>query len=172
MRAQRDIGFRPIQPDDTGRLVGAFYQLSARSRYRRFLAPVKSLSETELRQFTQVDFVDHVAWVAELVGEPGRPFAGVGRWIRSKADPAVAELALTVVDAYQRQGSRDGAAQAARRSQRCMRGVQWFEGTVLGENQPMRSLLHAYGAVQVGYDMGAYVFRVPVAKVVDDTRVP
>jgi RimJ/RimL family protein N-acetyltransferase len=165
MDAQHDIGFRPIQADDADRLVGAFERLSASSRYRRFLAPVNALSETEVRHFTQVDFVDHVAWVAELIGEPGRPFAGVGRWIRSRADPAVAELALTVVDAYQRQGLGTALlkllAEAA-----LLRGVQWFEGTVLGENQPMRALLHAYGAVQVGYDMGAYVLRVRVAKVV------
>ena len=162
MQAHRDIRFRPIQADDADRLVGAFDRLSAKSRYRRFLAPVKALSEAEVRQFTQVDFVDHVAWVAEVVGEPGRPFAGVGRWIRSKADPAVAELGLTVIDAYQRQGLGTALlkllAEAA-----LLRGVQWFEGTVLGENQPMRSLLHAYGAVQVGYDMGAYVLRVRVA---------
>jgi len=164
MDAQRAIGFRPIQADDAERLVGAFERLSARSRYRRFLAPVNALSETEVRQFTEVDFVDHVAWVAELVCEPGRPFAGVGRWIRSRADPAVAELALTVVDAYQRQGLGTALlkllAEAA-----LQRGVQWFEGTVLGENQPMRALLYAYGAVQVGYDMGAYVLRVRVASV-------
>jgi RimJ/RimL family protein N-acetyltransferase len=164
MDTQRDIGFRPIQPDDTERLVGAFDGLSDTSRYRRFLAPVKSLSETQLRQFTHVDFVDHVAWVAELIGEPGRPVAGVGRWIRSKADPAVAEIALTVVDAYQRQGLGTALlkllAEAA-----LVRGVQWFEWTVLGENRPMRALLEGYGAVQVGYDMGAYVFRVRVSNV-------
>jgi hypothetical protein len=34
----------------------------------------------------------------------------------------------------------------------------------------MRSLLNGYGAAQVGYDMGAYSFRVCVATLV--TQVP
>ena len=111
-----------------------------------------------------MDFVDHVAWAAELSCEPGRPLAGIGRWIRSKADPAVAEVALTVVDAYQHQGLGTALLKLLAKSAR-VRGVGWFEGIVLGENLPMRALLKAYGAEQVGYDMGAYVFRVPVAHV-------
>jgi RimJ/RimL family protein N-acetyltransferase len=43
-------------------------------------------------------------------------------------------------------------------------GVRWFEANVLGENQPMRALLRRFGARQVGFDMGAYVFRMPVAE--------
>jgi protein lysine acetyltransferase len=161
MPTQPTIGFRPIQPYDTERLAHAFDQLSPTSRYRRFLAPVKSLSDEALRGLTHVDFVDHVAWVAELVGEPGRPFAAVGRWIRSNDDPAVAEIALTVVDAYQRRGLGTALLKLLAESA-LPRGVRWFEATVLGENQPMQALLRAFGARQVGYDMGAYTFRLPV----------
>jgi len=161
---RQPIGFRPIRADDTDRLADAFARLSATSRYRRFLTPVTSLSDVQLRAFAQVDFVDHVAWAAELIGEPGRPFAGVGRWIRSRRDPAVAEFALTVVDAYQRRGLGTALLKLLADSA-APRGVRWLEGIVLGENQPMCSLLGAHGAVQVGYDMGAYVFRLCVATV-------
>jgi RimJ/RimL family protein N-acetyltransferase len=155
------IGFRRIAPDDTHRLAHAFDQLSPTSRYRRFLAPIKALSDEQLRKLTQVDFVDHTAWVAELTAEPGRPFAGVGRWIRSTADPTVAEIALTVVDAYQGQGLGKALLQLLGESA-VPAGVRWFEANVLGENQPMRALLRSFGARQVGFDMGAYVFRLPV----------
>jgi RimJ/RimL family protein N-acetyltransferase len=156
------IGFRPIQPDDAERLTRAFEQLSPTSRYRRFHAPNTALTEADRRGLSEVDFVDHVAWVAELICEPGRPFAGVGRWIRLRGDPTVAEIALTVVDAYQRQGL--GMALLKLLGESALAGgVRWFEATVLGENHPMRSLLSSVGARQVGYDMGAYVYRLPVA---------
>jgi RimJ/RimL family protein N-acetyltransferase len=159
------IGFRPLAPDDAGRLTHAFDRLSPTSRYRRFLAPIRSLSDQELLRLMQVDFVDHVAWVAELSAEPERPLAAVGRWVRSKNDPAVAEIALTVVDAYQRQGL--GRALLALLAQSARRlGIDWFEANVLGENQPMRMLLKTLHARQIGYDMGAYVFRLPVAALV------
>jgi RimJ/RimL family protein N-acetyltransferase len=159
------IGFRPLVPDDAGRLAQAFDRLSPTSRYRRFLSPIRSLSDQELRRLTQVDAVDHVAWVAELSAEPERPFAGVGRWVRSKNDPAVAEIALTVVDAYQRRGL--GRALLALLAESARRlGIDWFEAIVLGENQPMRMLLKTLGARQIGYDMGTYVFRLSVAALV------
>jgi RimJ/RimL family protein N-acetyltransferase len=162
----QQYNFRPIAPDDVDRLAHAFDRLSPASRYRRFLLPLRSLPEKELRRLTHVDFVDHVAWVAESIAEPGRPFAGVGRWMRSKTDPAVAEIALTVVDTYHRQGL--GMALLRLLAESALpRGVEWFEAMVLGENQPMRSLLRGLGAKQVGYDMGAYVLRLPVQSVLD-----
>jgi RimJ/RimL family protein N-acetyltransferase len=161
------IGFRPIAPDDASRLVDAFDQLSPESRYRRFLRPIRTLSDTDIHTFTHVDFVDHVAWVAELLGKPRRPFAGVGRWIRSKSDPSVAEVGLTVVDAYQRQGLGKSLLRLLAASA-LMRGVRCFEGIVLVDNQPMRSLLRNFAARQVGFETGAIVYRLQVSHLVDD----
>jgi RimJ/RimL family protein N-acetyltransferase len=156
------VGFRPIGPHDADRLARAFDQLSPTSRYRRFLSPIKSLSDQELRRLTHVDFVDHVAWVAELRCEPERPLAGVGRWVRSKTDPTLAEIALTIVDAYQRQGL--GRALLVRLARSAvLLGVERFEARVLGENQPMRALLRTFGARQIDYDMGAYVLQLSVS---------
>jgi RimJ/RimL family protein N-acetyltransferase len=145
------VRFRPIRPWDKARLLDAFDRLSPTSRYRRFLAPVHVLSEAQLRRFTEPDFVDHVAWVAELPNQPGRPLAGVGRWIRSGTDPRLAEVALTVIDAYQGLGLgtmlfRLLADSAARR------GVRTFEAWVLADNQPMRALLRAFGPVSLRLD--------------------
>jgi hypothetical protein len=52
-----------------------------------------------------------------------------------------------------------------------LRGVDWFDATVLAENQPMRSLLKTFGAQQVGYDMGAYHYRVAVRLILDEARL-
>jgi RimJ/RimL family protein N-acetyltransferase len=165
------IGFRPITPDDGDRLVDAFNQLSPVSRYRRFLAPVRSLSDTDVHRFTHVDFVDHVAWVAELVDQAGRPLAGVGRWVRSTSDPAVAEIALTVVDAYHRQGLGQALLRLLAASA-IPRGVQFLDASVLADNQPARSLLSAFGAKQVGFDMGVFTFRLSVSSVTEEPDRP
>ncbi len=155
------IGFRPVEPDDIGRLAHAFEQLSAESRYRRFLAPVRRLSDAQLRAFADVDHVDHVAWVAELLDHPDRPVVGVGRWIRFPSNPRVAEFAVTVVDLYQGRGLGRRLLHLLIESAKA-RGVDEFEATVLAENQPMRSLLRTYGARQIRFDVGVYTYRMPL----------
>src|SRR5712691_3033308 len=82
------IGFRPIATDDASRLVDAFDRLSAESRYRRFLRPLRTLSDRDVHTFTHVDFVDHVAWVAELhadhspVLDAGSARKATRRWLK------------------------------------------------------------------------------------------
>jgi hypothetical protein len=46
-------------------------RLSEESRYRRFFSPVKELSEKTLAYLTEVDYVDHFAWIAIAMDEPG-----------------------------------------------------------------------------------------------------
>lgn len=155
------IRFRTIAPGDADRLRQAFSQLSPTSRYRPFLAPVQSLSDEQVRAFTQVDLVDHVAWVAELIDQPGWPLAAVGRWMRLPAEPQVAEKAITVVDAYQHLGLGRAMLRLLLASA-ALRGLDWLEATVLVENQPMRTMLKAFGSRQVGFELGAVRVRVPV----------
>jgi RimJ/RimL family protein N-acetyltransferase len=149
------IYFRPIQPDDGAKLANAFEQLSAQSRYRRFLAPVQALSDEQLRAFTHVDDVNHVAWVAELSDHPDRPMVGVGRWIRS------------AVERYQRRGIGRALLELLAQSAET-RGVRDLHASVLAENQPMRALLRSYGARQVGLDVGVYEYRLPVRGVLEE----
>jgi RimJ/RimL family protein N-acetyltransferase len=163
------IRLRPIEPADTERLAHAFTQLSAQSRYRRFLSPVTSLSHAQLRAFTHVDDVDHVAWVAELSDHPERPVVGVGRWIRLDSDRRVAEIALTVVDAFQGRGLGRMLLQVLARSA-VTRGVAHLHASVLGENQPMRALLRGFGARQIGMDVGVYEYRLPVVSALEEVR--
>jgi RimJ/RimL family protein N-acetyltransferase len=156
------VRFRPIRSRDKARLLDAFHRLSSMSRYRRFFAPVHTLSEAQLRHFTEPDFVDHVAWVAELPNQPGRPLAGVGRWIRSRTDPRLAEVALTVADSHQGLGLgtmlfRLLATSAARR------GVRTFEAWVLADNRPMRALLRAFGPASVQLEGSVCLFHLPIA---------
>jgi RimJ/RimL family protein N-acetyltransferase len=94
---------------------------------------------------TSVDGLNHRAWGA-IVTEPAGPVgAGVIRWVRSSENPAVADMAVTVIDDYQGRGLgallQDVAVLDA-----FSFGVERFEGVVLGENIASRRMLARGGA--------------------------
>src|SRR5205823_13235304 len=66
---------RPIRPDDKALLRDGFRRLSEESRIRRFMAPIRELSDDQLRSLTEIDYVDHFAWAAVLAE---RPTVGIG----------------------------------------------------------------------------------------------
>ncbi len=98
------IELRPVTPGDAARLAAGFEELSLDSRTQRFLAPVTHLSPEQLRYFTEVDHVDHVAWGAVDPERRGEPGLGIGRWVRLSGEDHVAEFSLTVVDDAQGRG--------------------------------------------------------------------
>jgi GNAT superfamily N-acetyltransferase len=97
-----ELVIRPITPHDKQALIDGFERLSETSRYRRFLSPHGRLSDAELRYFTEVDHHHHEALVA--IDPRTQQGVGIGRYIRSKQDPTAAELAIAVVDEWQRMG--------------------------------------------------------------------
>jgi GNAT superfamily N-acetyltransferase len=135
---------RPIRPEDKALVRRGFARLSAESRYRRFMAPLTELSDEQLAFLTEVDGVDHVAWVATRADEPEEGM-GVGRWVRMSEDPTVAEAALTVIDEYQGRGLGTFLVGLLAASARAA-GVTMFRAYVLEENVRMRELLDELGA--------------------------
>jgi RimJ/RimL family protein N-acetyltransferase len=127
-----DVDIRPIRPDDKALLAAGMEHLSERSSYQRFLATKHSLSATELRYLTEVDFRDHVAFVAVRPEEPD-VLVGVGRWVRLPSDPEVAEIAFVVADDLQRRGLGTALAEALADAAR-ERGVRRFVATMLPDN--------------------------------------
>jgi RimJ/RimL family protein N-acetyltransferase len=101
LRDGRQFRVRALKPDDRAGLLSAVSQSSAQSLYRRFFSPKRNLTEDEVAYFMDVDFVDHVAMVAEL--EDGRGvIIGGGRYVLVESGKA--EVAFVVVDRYQEQG--------------------------------------------------------------------
>jgi CBS domain-containing protein len=127
------IGVRPILPEDKDRLRGGFARLSPRSRYRRFLTAVDHLSDEQVRYLTEVDYADHMAWVALDPSAPTQPGVGVARYVRLPEEPTVAEAAVTVLDAYQGKGVRT-ILQVALAGSALEHGIRSFRGYVLAEN--------------------------------------
>jgi GNAT superfamily N-acetyltransferase len=144
----RGVDIRPIEPDDKEALARGFDRLSEMSRYRRFLSPRGPLTRAELRYFTEVDHHDHEALVA--LDPETNEGVGVARFVRSIEDPAVAEMAVAVVDDWQGQGvgSRLTAALAKRARQE---GIGSFTALALAENDVMLNLLDELGQVSSGH---------------------
>jgi len=164
-----DVTLRPFRPGDGDLLVAGFARMSAQSRYRRFLAPVPRLTDSMLDFLTSVDGVDHRAFGA-LVDEAAGPVsAGVVRWVRSKDDPVVADLAVTVIDDYQGRGLggllRDVAVLDA-----FAHGVERLEGLVLGENISSRRMLARGGATLRPDGGGVLAYRLPLRPRVEQLR--
>lgn len=153
---------RPIGPEDRDRLQAGLHQLSAASRYHRFHAAVSELSPEQLRYLTEVDHVNHLAWIALDPALPGEPAAGVARCIRLPHEPHTAEVAVTVLDAYQGRGlgtlllgllSESAAAQ----------GIRTFRAYVLEDNEAM---------LRIFRDLGAHVGRLDEGELQLDTPCP
>lgn len=140
---------RPAVPEDRALLVEAFDRLSPESRYRRFFAPVRTMSEPLLEYLTSIDYVDHFAWAALAGrgpdGSDGFMGVGVSRYIRLD-DPTAAEVAVTVVDDWQGRGLGRVLLDALV-LEALENGITRFEGDVLFENEPMQELLRRTGAV-------------------------
>ena len=164
-----DVALRPFLPGDGGLLVASFARLSPRSRYRRFLSPVPQLTDSMLAFLTSVDGVDHRAWGA-LVDEPAGPVgAGVVRWVRTKADPAVADMAVTVIDDYQGRGLGGLLLDVAVLDAFAF-GIERFEGVLLGENIASRRMLARGGATLEPDGGGVLNFRLPLRARFDRLR--
>jgi GNAT superfamily N-acetyltransferase len=99
-----DLDIRAIRPTDKARLVEYFGQLSPDSHYRRFCGFRKAFTSEELHYMTSPNFLEHAAIVA-TVRDRGREeyIVGEGQYVASP-DGRCAELALSVLDSYQRRG--------------------------------------------------------------------
>ena len=95
---------RPVLPADRERIERGVAALSSESRYFRFFTPAVRLSDQQLRYFSEVDQRNHVAWIALDASNPKHPGLGIARFVRSREDPKVAEVAFAVIDAYQGRG--------------------------------------------------------------------
>ena len=98
----RKVEIRAQQPDDREALLVAVRRASTETLYHRFFAAKRNFSEQEKHFFLDIDYVNHVALVAETI-EDGRPvIVGGCRYV--VIGPGRAEVAFSVIDAYQKKG--------------------------------------------------------------------
>jgi len=132
---------RALVPEDRELIVAAFERLSPRSRFLRFFSPIPRLTTQMLNSLMDVDHVRHVALVA--IHEDA--CIGVVRYVVDDDDPAVADFAITVIDAHQGRGL-GRALTAAIACVAHARGVRRLSLDVHPENRVMQRLAHSLGA--------------------------
>jgi len=152
-----EIFFKYLAPDDKENLNEGFRRLSKESRYKRFFAYKSELSPKELKYFTEIDGVNHVA-VAAGHRLPHGTVEGIGvaRFVRREQEPDAAEPAIAVVDEWQGKGV--GKALLAKLVEAAReRGIRRFVGSALADNEAMLAILEKTGRAELHFD-GDYVY--------------
>lgn len=125
------IAVRPIRPDDAERILTFHERQSPESIYFRFFSPRPRLSERDVTRFTQVDYVDRMAFVGLL----GDELVGVARYDRHRGR-SDAEVAFFIDDEHHGRGIAtvllEYLAVAAREA-----GISGFTASVLPQNRKM-----------------------------------
>jgi RimJ/RimL family protein N-acetyltransferase len=163
-----DVLVRSLQAGDAEGLGRLFDELSGSSRYQRFLGGKPAVSPRALQRLVDVDHRDHEALVA-LSGDGHGGGGGDGvvvgeaRFVRDAEEPTVAEMAITVADAWQRRGL--GTALAHTLAHRAAEeGVDEFSAEVLADNAGIRRLVEQVGEVSSApLGSGVSVLRVATA---------
>ena len=153
---------RAMEPADAEVVLAGFSRLSPASLRSRFFSPVPRLTPEIAHDLVQVD---HHRRIVLLAFASDGQLAGEARAIRSDGDPACAELAITVSDAFQRRGIGTRLLQELARAARAA-GVQELTGYVLVDNAAARALLLRHGAMCHVDEPGVLGFAIPL-----DTRM-
>lgn len=160
LRDGRAVKIRSILPGDKRVLAEGMHHLSPTSLYYRFLTPKKELTDKELIYFTEIDYLHHVALLAEIEESGIFLPAGVGRYVMSNSKSSTsAELAFAVGEEYQGLGIATLLLKhltlIARKN-----GLEEFTALVLQENRkmievfkncglPMSTTLNCNGVVEL-----------------------
>jgi acetyltransferase len=100
----RRLVIRPVLPQDED-LTGEFFgSLPAEARYDRFMGPMRHLPPDLMRRFTNVDYTDHLALVAEVFENGRETVVAEARYVRLASDPTAAEFAVSVAERWQGNG--------------------------------------------------------------------
>ena len=163
VRDGTELYLRPVLPGDVERTVNGPVEFSTETIYRRFQsvrAPTKSL----MTYLFEVDYLEHFVFV--LTDGVDGPVVADARFVRDGDDPAVAEIAFIVGDAYQGRGVGTfmmWALSVAARDD----GVRRFTARVLADNSSMRAILDRFGAAWQRDDLGVVVTEIDVPKAGD-----
>jgi acetyltransferase len=139
------LTIRPVLPQDLALLQDFVAALSPEARHDRFHVGLSGLSDATAHYFAEVDYRKHLGIVAEAFVDDGVPrLVADARYAASDEDPAMAEMAVVVADAYRGRGLGTLLVrmllQAAGQA-----GFAAMEGDVLATNRQMLALLARLG---------------------------
>jgi GNAT superfamily N-acetyltransferase len=140
------VSIRAIRPDDKRRVFEAFANLDRKSVFTRFFNYKTSLTDAEVKQFTDVDFDHAVALVVTIESRHGEEIIAGGRYVSADTPRPgrSAELAFTTEENYQARGIAGlllgHLVQIAREN-----GILQLEADVLAENRAMLTVFRRSG---------------------------
>ena len=150
----RKVEIRAQLPQDREALLAAVGRATTETLYHRFFAAKRAFSEQEQHFFLDIDFVSHVALVAEAIEDRRPVIIGGCRYV--VIAPGRAEVAFTVIDEYQKKGL--GTA-LIRRLTAIGReaGLTELVAEVLSDNAPMLKVFERSGLAMTTRREGAVV---------------
>jgi len=144
LRDGTKVHLRPIAPEDEPLLHDAVAAMSERTVYFRFFSPIKRMSDALAHRLAVVDYQDRFAIVAATHRPTGKErIVGVARYDRARGTD-VAEVAVAVIDEFQRRGLGGILLAELARVGRG-HGLKTFQLIVLPENRQMLGLLRKLG---------------------------
>jgi acetyltransferase len=137
------VTIRTMRPQDREIEEQFVRQLTPTSKYYRFHAALRELTEYMLDHFTNVNYPDEMALIATIHAGDAEQEIGVARYVRTRA-PDTAEIAVVISDEWQGKGIgkkllkdlRGFAHQA---------GIRHLEARVLPDNRRMLELAQDLG---------------------------
>jgi GNAT superfamily N-acetyltransferase len=163
LRDGSEVVIRRVTPADAPVLAEGFERLSRESRRLRFLTAKPNLTKRDLKYLTEVDGHNHEA-LGALDPVTGRGL-GVARFVRLAPDADVAEVAVTVTDAWQGRGLGTLLLEALTDRARA-EGITRYTALVADENRVVVDLLSRLGAQLRKGDAGsnAVEYELEIAK--------
>jgi acetyltransferase len=137
------VNLRPIRPEDAEMEQEFVRNLSANSRYFRFMNTVRELTPTMLMRFTQIDYDQEMAFVA-VREEGGREVEIAVARYATNPDGQTCEFAVVVADSWQCKGLGRRILELLIEVARS-RGLKAMVGHILSGNQPMLALCGKLG---------------------------
>jgi GNAT superfamily N-acetyltransferase len=144
LRDRTKVHLRSIVAEDEPLLHEAVSAMSERTVYFRFFSPIKRMSDALAHRLAVVDYKDRFAIVATTHRPGGKErIVGVARYDRAR-DTDVAEVAVAVIDEFQRRGLGSLLLSELARVGRTQ-GIKTFQLIVLPENREMLGMLRKMG---------------------------
>ena len=138
-----NIIIRPIRPEDASIEQSFVHNLSADSKYFRFMQGLNELTQEMLVRFTQIDYHRELALIAVLEDPAGDVELGVARYM-ANPDGESCEFALVVADQWQHKGIGSKLMTELMGAAR-QRGFRKITGEVLANNAHMLTLMQILG---------------------------
>jgi acetyltransferase len=135
---------RPALPQDRDLRRAFVRNLSDEARYFRFMTRLSDLPEAMAERFTTIDYIGHLARVAELFTDAGEAMVGEARYVVDAGDAAACEFAVAVADAWHGMGlARILLTRLVDHAAAC--GIRRMSGDTVATNEAMIALAKRTG---------------------------